>query len=145
MAIVPTEALVLLAPAIMMIPIVAYRAYAVYVDTGITAGIQGRYLFPAVTAFAVIAAAVWVENLAHRREWVPLGVLAGVTLMQIAAFTTILSAFYAAPGAAWVDRIRAWLAWSTVPQGVALASLGMVMVLGVVTASTLGPRRTTAV
>lgn len=145
MAIVPTEVLILLAPAIMMIPIVAYRAYAVYVDTGITAGIQGRYLFPAVTAFAVIAAAVWVEILARQGEWVPLGVLAGVALMQIAAFMTILSVFYAAPGAAVVDRFRTWLAWSTVPQGVSLASLGMVVILGVVTASLLWPRRTTAV
>lgn len=145
MAIAPTEALVLLAPAIMMIPIVAYRAYAVYVDTGVTAGIQGRYLFPAVTAFAVVGAAVWVEMLGRREEWVPLGVLAGVAVMQAAAFVTILSVFYAAPGAPWIDRLRAWLAWSTVPQGVAIMALVVVVILGVITASSLGRRPTSAV
>ncbi|NHZ71443.1 MAG: DUF2142 domain-containing protein [Proteobacteria bacterium] len=90
------EILFLLLPALMIVPIVVVRAYAVYVDTGITAGIQGRYLFPSVTALAAILATTWMVVGSRAARLVPSLTLGWVAVMQIAGIASAIGVFYGA-------------------------------------------------
>lgn len=130
-----SEVLFLLSPAVLIGMIVVQRAYAVYADTGITRGIQGRYFLPLVVALAAIVAATWVDFASVRERSVPSTVLGGAAVMQVVALLVVLQTYYGNPDAAIPVRFDAWMAWSPIPAAVAIAAI--IIVVGLFAAATL--------
>jgi 4-amino-4-deoxy-L-arabinose transferase-like glycosyltransferase len=94
---------------------VAVHAYGLYVSSGKTPFIQGRYLFGALVPFAVVLA-VGLSRLVGR--WAPLVLLAGAVGMQVDAVRVARHAWWAEPTASIGRSFRALLAWSPWPPGV---------------------------
>lgn len=117
-----TELVVLSLPTCAILGIVAYGGWGYYVATGRALGLQGRYLFPALTGLAVVAAA-GVSTLPLRaRRWAPGGVLFAAGVLHAAAVLAVLRGVY---GAGWVvpwrEAAAAVLAWSPWPAGALVA------------------------
>lgn len=110
-------------------------ARRLHVDHALDAsGIQGRYLFLVVPGLAVLAA-LGAEHLAgtHRiaRNRLPFGAIVVVALMQLLGARAMAGAYWGAPGANVVDRVRALVAWSPLPAGiVAVWPLATIVVTG---------------
>lgn len=109
------EVLYLLSPTVLIGAIVIQRAYAVYADTGITRGIQGRYFFPLLVPLAAVLAATWVGAAGRRSRFVPLAVLAGAALMQVSAIFVIITTYYGSEDDALSGSFGSWFAWSPLP------------------------------
>ncbi len=128
------EVLYLLSPTVLIGAIVVQRAYAVYSDTGITRGIQGRYFFPLIVALAAVLATTWIGAAGRWSRFVPLAVLAGATAMQVSAVLVIITTYYGLDGGALTDGFGSWLAWSPLPVW---ATAGIVIAVVVLFAITM--------
>jgi len=134
----PGEVIFLLLPALLIVPIVVVRAYSVYVNTGITAGIQGRYLFPSVTALAAVMATTWLATGSRVGRFVPSLTLGWVGIMQIAGVASAIGVFYGAADSTWSEKIRVWLHWSPVAAPISLLLLvGVAVLFGIAVVVTL--------
>ncbi len=116
----------LLAPAVLVFVVWGSIAYETYTRTGLTAGIQGRYLFPGIVGIAAVAAA-GATRLAGSRPWVaPLAVLAAGTVLHLVSARRLLNAYWGRPGAslwAQLDALQAWAPWPPAVLVVAFAAL----------------------
>ena len=139
-----SEVVFLLSPVVLIGAIVVQRAYAVYADTGITRGIQGRYFFPLVTALAAVLAATWVGTFASHSRFIPPAVLGGAAVMQAGAVVVIVRTYYGSVGGGLRYRVDSWLAWSPVPTWVSIAIVVGVVGFGVAAAIGLVRRDTDA-
>ena len=136
--------LALLVPVVTAFALLALTTYTNYRDTGLPAGIQGRYLYPgSVLAAAAVLAAVG-RSLGRAARVLPLLVLGLGLVVQIVAARVILLGLWLptpAPGATKLDNLRLALtnvsAWSPWPVGltavpfvlsVGLAVLALVVV-----------------
>ncbi len=129
-----SEALYLLSPTLLIGAIVVQRSYAVYADTGVTRGIQGRYFFPLIIALAAVLAGTWISIAGRRSRLVPLGVLIGATVMQASAVFVIVTTYYGPDGDSFLASFGSWLAWSPLPAWSSLAVLVAVIALFVFSA-----------
>ncbi len=118
---------ILLTPGAIILGIVINRAYSAYVNTGVTAGIQGRYLFPMIAAIAAIAATLWVTLAGSRSRAVPAVVLLAAAIMLEAAFVGIVSTYYGP-----ADPMSTWLYWAPVPSAVPITLFVLIALLYVV-------------
>jgi small subunit ribosomal protein S36 len=109
------ELLGLLAPLAGLGAIVVYGALTQYLETGIPAGTQGRYLFPAVTGMAAVAGA-GAMALWGRRGWlVPVAVVGVALALQCFAGLRALEHWYGPEGGGVALAARAAAAWAPVP------------------------------
>lgn len=111
---------------------VLVRGYGAYVDDGLYAGLQGRYLYVAVVAVAIVAG-VGLWRLLGRSERatlraLPVVVLAGVVVSAYGLWTAFLG-FYWDNGAE--DALQRWVAWSPATSTQVALLLGA-LALGVV-------------
>ena len=120
--------LLLVAPLLALIVGQFSLALRGYINTGRMAGLQGRYWFGAVAGLAVVVALGLANLVGRRQRWLPLGALAAVAGMQLAAMSTIFGFYWGEPGSALADRVRAVVAWAALPGEL----LGVGAVLGVV-------------
>ena len=123
------EVLYLLSPTVLIGAIVIQRAYAVYADTGVTRGIQGRYFFPLIVALSAVLAATWIGVAGRRSRFVPVVVLGGAAVMQTSAVFVIVTTYYGSDGDAFSESLGSWLAWSPLPPWVTIPVLVTVIVL----------------
>lgn len=109
----------LLVPFAGILPIVVYGSWSHYAGSGVMAGANGRYLFPAVVGVAVAAAAGWAHMLGAWARWLPLAVVAAAGAMQALAVQGVLLRFWG-PAEAASERASAaaLLAWAPWPPGV---------------------------
>jgi 4-amino-4-deoxy-L-arabinose transferase-like glycosyltransferase len=126
-------ALALLVPLAGIAAIVLPGALTLYLETGVPAGVQGRYLHPALAGLAVVAAAGWCTVAGRLRRWVPLAVVTTATVVQVLAALLALEHWYgpeASPGVLLAGR--GLVAWSPVPPqlvlGVAAATAAAALV-----------------
>jgi 4-amino-4-deoxy-L-arabinose transferase-like glycosyltransferase len=113
----------LLFPMLAIVPIVVRSAWSVYADTGLTAGIQGRYLFSGMAALAVVLGSTWAALRADAARWV----VAAAALMQLVAAVVIVSTYYGAPGSSPTERLGAWLAWAPWPAPIEIIVIGAIV------------------
>jgi len=119
-----SDAVFLLLPAVLMAPIAVNAAWSVYANTGLTAGIQGRYLFLAIVGIAAVLGGTWAALRDTAARWV----LAAAAVMQVAALLTVLSTYYGAEDAGSAGRVGAWLAWAPLPAAIEIIAIGAVAV-----------------
>ena len=119
-----SDAVFLLLPAVLMAPIAVNAAWSVYANTGLTAGIQGRYLFLAIVGIAAVLGGTWAALRDTAARWV----LAAAAVMQVAALLTVLSTYYGAEDAGSAGRVGAWLAWAPLPAAIEIIAIGAVVV-----------------
>lgn len=132
------ELVVLSLPACAILAIVAYGGWGYYVDTGRALGLQGRYLFPALTGLAVVVAAGVAALPRPAARWVPAGVLLGGAALHGAAVAAILRGVYGAGSTvSWPAAWRAVLDWSPWSPGVLAAGGAALVAAGVAVAVTL--------
>ena len=123
------------APAVLILLIVAQGTYSEFRRSGIPGGMQGRYLYPAVVP---LAAAVCAGLIKHRRrwhQWIPLAVVCGAAAMQVYAIRLIIKVVWTPPIAgSSVSRLhRAWgafSAWSPLPSGASMAIVIAILISG---------------
>lgn len=126
-----SQVAVLLAPLGVLAAFVLQHAWSLYVLSGQTPFIQGRYLFGAV-AGAAVGAAVGARRLFGRWAIVAIGVWA--LGMQAVAIARIIPGYWGSVGVGPADQVRAMVAWSPWPGeliGAAILTLaGTVLYLG---------------
>ena len=134
--------LLLVAPLLTLVVAQFANSLKGYLDTGRMAGLQGRYWFGAVAGLAVVVA-LGLANAAGRwHRYLPLGVLAAVAGMQVAAMSTIFGFYWGEPGSALTDRVRAVVAWSALPgELLAVGALVALVMVGGGVWSTVGSVR----
>lgn len=117
-----TDLLLLLLPTVLIAGILFYGVWSWYVATSRYAAMQGRYLQPAVTGIAVVAAAGYGRLLGRFARVLPLLLAAGAGYMQWLGSVTVLEHFYGVPEPLEWTRasIAAALAWSPLPRAVGL-------------------------
>ncbi|MEV8273881.1 glycosyltransferase family 39 protein [Microbacterium sp. NPDC077184] len=116
------NALVLSAPLFVMATIVAVQSYRYTVVTGVAAGVQGRYLYPALigaaAAFALVASIVLRDSFQRVALSAILAAGLAATLWRI--LIAIFSS-WGATGASFLERLDAIYSWSPLPYGVSIA------------------------
>jgi small subunit ribosomal protein S36 len=109
-----------------------------YLDSGLTAGLQGRYWYGSLAAVPVLIALGCAKLLRRHTHWLPVIVLPAIAIMQGVALSTILGFYWGAPHSALTSRLRAIVAWAPVPgELIAVAAMAGVVVFAV-TATELG-------
>src|SRR5690606_8406612 len=124
--------LLLVAPLLALIVGQFSLAVRGYINTGRMAELQGRYWFGAVAGLAVVVGLGLANRVGRRQRWLPLGALAAVAGMQLAAMSTIFGLYWGEPGSALADRVRAVVAWAALPGELLRvgADVGVVAVAG---------------
>lgn len=118
---------VLLVPLLGTAAIMVVGTWGLYATYGIFPGLQGRYLFPAVPALAVLAGG---GAAALGRRWAGPAVLAACLLMHLYGMRVLLRGIWQEPGISQVDAIGTMLAWSYWPQPAVLAAMALAALLG---------------
>ncbi|MPZ86594.1 MAG: phospholipid carrier-dependent glycosyltransferase [Nitriliruptorales bacterium] len=107
------DLLILLVPVGGLLAIMTKGSWDYYTDSARIVGMQGRYVFPAVTGIAAIVGAGALVVLGRGARWLPPALLAvGIWLQVVAMHTTLLR--YWGP-AGWTDigvSVQALLGWS---------------------------------
>jgi hypothetical protein len=98
------DALVLIAPTVLLAGLVAKGSWASFSVLGLYAALQGRYLFSAATALAVVAAAALARLPERLRRPVPFLLLGLGAVMHLANTAKSLNLFWAPAG----TSIRTW-------------------------------------
>ena len=123
------DPLVLLFPTVAIGAIVASGAWGEYARTGLTPGLQGRYLFAGITGLSVAFAAGAGVVLRNRERLLPGLVLLAAAGIQVTIVAGALRAYWgpAAPSS-FGASIHALLAWSPWPSA---AVIGVWLLLAV--------------
>lgn len=125
--------IVLAAPGVGLLLVVIVRAWSLYEGSGRSPFLQGRYLFPAVTAAAVVVACG-----AHRvaGRWAAPLVALWAALMHWDALRSVLAGYWAAPDSSAREQVRAAVAWSRWPGELLLigALIGAASLVGLTVA-----------
>jgi small subunit ribosomal protein S36 len=134
--------LVLLAPLVGTLGIVAYGAYGYYVASSLTPGLQGRYLLGGVTGLAVVVA-VGAARLSRGSERaLPLIALLAAGLLQLVGLATVVTRWYGIPGVRDARAtVAAVLAWSPWPKAALVALVVALLAVASATAALLLRRR----
>lgn len=103
---------------------VVVRAWGLYVKSGQFPFLQGRYLFPAIVAGAVVAAAGAFRLFGR---WAATVVVAWSAVMQVDGIRTVLRTYWGTNESGVVDQVASVEAWSRWP--VALLAAGTVLVV----------------
>ena len=131
---------ILLSPAALLLAFVAARAWSLYARSSTLPFIQGRYVFPAMAAVAVVFAVG-----AHRvfRRWAAAVIVGWALIMQVDGLRAVLAGYWSTPGSGIRDQIAAVEAWSRWPTAavVLLAVLAMLAVAGLITCVAMGMKR----
>jgi 4-amino-4-deoxy-L-arabinose transferase-like glycosyltransferase len=98
------DALVLVMPTVLLAGLVAKGSWAVFSMIGLYAALQGRYLYPAATALAVVAASALARLPQRLRRPVPLLLLGLGAVIHLANTAKSLNLFWAPAG----TSIRSW-------------------------------------
>jgi small subunit ribosomal protein S36 len=136
--------LLLAAPIVLLVAVQFRNALVGYIGLGRTPGLQGRYWFGALAALAVIVM-LGLANIGRRLvRWLPLGVLAGVVVMNALAAWTMLGFYWGPPDSAITVRVRAVVAWAPIEGevlvvGAAIGSLVLVSTVVQLLGTTLRP------
>lgn len=117
---------VLLAPTVTTLALVVLGAWQGYARTGLTTGVQGRYLFVGIVGIAVAVAAGASTVVAER--WLPVGVIAGAAVLQVSGMASVTAGYWAGDGLP--AQLRTVLFWSPWPPPVVVASWVALAVLG---------------
>jgi small subunit ribosomal protein S36 len=113
--------LIAFAPLPALVALSGARAFDEFRDTGQAAGIQGRYLFPALVGAAAVAS-VGIDRLPTRwRARAPLAAVIAAGLMQLAALKTILPYYWGPPGSSVGTHVRALVDWAPWPPAIVAA------------------------
>jgi hypothetical protein len=88
------------------------RAWKLYERSGQFPFLQGRYLFPAVVAGAVVAAA-GADRLARR--WALAVVVAWAAVMQVDGIRTVLRTYWGPGDGGVSDQVDAMVSWARLP------------------------------
>ena len=107
------------APVLSAVTLAFVFAYRGHARTGLYPAIQGRYLFGAIAAAAVLCAAGatgMITNLRSQR-WLPVAALAVAAIGQIAAVQVMMQRWYGPEGGSFVKQVAALIDWSPWPLG----------------------------
>jgi small subunit ribosomal protein S36 len=123
-----------------ILAVVAYGSYEKFAQSGHLTGMQGRYLFAALPAMAVIAAIGLHQLLRPIGRWLPLLALGLLAMMQWFGASTVLFHYYNQSGAP-LESLRisgaALLAWAPVDAPVTIGVLLAVVLAGLLVAATI--------
>jgi 4-amino-4-deoxy-L-arabinose transferase-like glycosyltransferase len=140
-------AAVLLLPLAGIASIVLLGALGLYLRTGVPAGVQGRYLFPALPGLALVAAAGGVALLGRGGRWLAPAALAVGVVAQVWMGVLALTHWYGPAGALGVPlAVQGLAAWAPVPPpllaavAAALGVAALVALTAVVLAATSSAR-----
>jgi small subunit ribosomal protein S36 len=132
-------------PFMLIVVVLAAQTWSSYQKTGVPiSGIQGRYLFAAISGPALALAVVVERWPARLRQLAPAIVVALAAVMQGVAVETIVRGFWGGDGSTWLNRLNDMRAWSAFPNELTNAALlgGVVLfALAVVLLSVAGWRR----
>lgn len=141
-------ALVLLTPFVLLFVALVETTLSAYLDNGLPAGIQGRYLYGGAVILAPVVAAGAATALGRLRRFQAIGVVAAGVGVQALAVGAVLRGFYL-PGDRSVDRLNNLreaadnlAAWSPFPPGVTALPfvLAAVLALAALAAAALSAR-----
>jgi 4-amino-4-deoxy-L-arabinose transferase-like glycosyltransferase len=129
---------VLVLPAVLITAIVAAGSYNGYQDFGRVSAAQGRYIYCAVTALAVVAVVGWGRLDPTRGRLLTVVLLVAGLATQVVAWRLILLSWWAprVPQLDGIERLRGAFVgvfrWSPVPRPVTIAVFAAVAVLSLV-------------
>jgi hypothetical protein len=122
------NALLLITPVLAIAGIIAQGAYAEYVRSGPTPGLQGRYLLPGTVGVSVAFAGGAASLLRRHTRLLPAFVLGGAAVIQATIVDRVLRASWGpADPFSLRESIDALLAWSPCPSP---AVIGLWLLLG---------------
>lgn len=107
-----SDLLVVLAPLALLAFLVGSGAYERYLSTGLTPGIQGRYLFGGLVGLAVTVGVGATVLLGRRAAWAPVLVVVGGLGLQWFAAVQNLQFYWGAPDGGVSQQLEALGAWS---------------------------------
>jgi small subunit ribosomal protein S36 len=116
-------AVLLLVPAVLLAVVVAQVSWGVYGDIGLVRGVQGRYLFPAVVAMAVVAMAGLSRLLGRREPLQPLLLLGTALGAQAVGMHRAVLGFWAPAGDGLAGSFQVMLLWGPWPPSVQVGAL----------------------
>ncbi|MGC0252233.1 hypothetical protein [Pseudactinotalea sp. Z1748] len=122
------DAVVLVVPFFASLALVLAGTFGLYRETGLAAGLQGRYLYVGLAgAFVVLAlAAGWLPG--RYQRFVPILVTLGALVFLAVSMRKVLGFHWATRDSTMADGVAALRAWSPVPD-VVLALLALVWVV----------------
>ncbi len=133
--------IVLALPVALLLGLIVWRSWSLYVQSSRTPFLQGRYLFPGLSAAAVVLA-VAVHRLVGR--WALPVVIGWALVMHVDAVLAVLPGYWGAPGVGPVGQLRAVVAWTPWPgelvAAVTAAAATAVVIAGVKAATHAGRR-----
>jgi 4-amino-4-deoxy-L-arabinose transferase-like glycosyltransferase len=136
--------LLLAAPIVLLVAVQFRNALLGYIGLGRMPSLQGRYWFGALAALAVIVM-LGLANVGRRVvRWLPLGVFAGVVVMNALGAWAMLGFYWGPPDSAITARVRAVVAWAPMQGevlvvGAAIGSLVLVSTVVQLLGTTLRP------
>ncbi|MGC0142060.1 DUF2142 domain-containing protein [Pseudactinotalea sp. Z1732] len=124
------DAVVLVVPFFASLALVLAGTFGLYRETGLAAGLQGRYLYVGLAgAFVVLAlAAGWLPR--RYQRFVPILVTLGALVFLAVSMRKVLGFHWATRDSTMADGVAALRAWSPVPDVV----LALIALVGVVAA-----------
>jgi small subunit ribosomal protein S36 len=118
----PAQA-VLLLPLLGILAVVAVGGWAKFAHSGVPDGLQGRYLFPGLVAFSLVASVGYARALGRHARWLAPAVLVLAGLLQLEGTWISLLRFWGV-GHGELTSLRALLAWAPWPPAVLLLTWG---------------------
>lgn len=115
------DAALLMVPTVTLLVLVAILAWDNYATSSIDAGIQGRYLFPGLTALLVAAALGLGAGLRRWARRLPLALLAGAATIHVAGLTKMLPRFWGVGDGDPIEVLRAVYVWAPPPGRIVAA------------------------
>lgn len=110
------DALLLAGPFLLGLVVLLESTWSLFADTGITAGIQGRYLYFSMLGVATGVALALSASLRGRlRGWLPFALWGVFIVFAGASQLKVLSAHWGAENASFAERWVAWTAWAPAP------------------------------
>ncbi|MEU1972515.1 DUF2142 domain-containing protein [Microbacterium sp. NPDC019599] len=129
---------VLLVPIVLASAIVVYQSYRYTVVTGVAAGVQGRYLFPAALAAGVVFAVAADAALKDRGQRILLAIGLGLGLFATVWRVGVATQSWEPDASSLWEHLSALYAWSPLPYPISiaiqlawLATFVLVAVLGI--------------
>lgn len=126
-----SDLLVVLAPLGLLALLIGGGAMERYLATGLTPGIQGRYLFGGLVGVAVAVGVGSTVLLGRHAPWSPVLVLAGGLGLQWFATVQNLQFYWGPPGGGLGSQLQALGAWSPWVDALPVVWLGATVVVAV--------------
>ncbi|MGY0610888.1 hypothetical protein ACW7G5_01360 [Luteimonas sp. A501] len=110
------DALLLAGPFLLGLVVLLESTWGLFSQTGITAGIQGRYLYFSIVGIASgVALAVAASIPVRFRDWLPMAMWIAFVAFAGTAQYKVLQAHWGPADASLGERWGAWTAWSAAP------------------------------